>query len=194
MPRTRSRSSVRAREELSLASADQREGGLGVGGEEPFGRPQAHADRDQPGLRPVVQVPLDPAQFGGRGVHGVAAGPGQGLHPLGQLLGPGRELGVGREHLVLAHHPRRQPQAQRRAARCPARPCRRVRPARAGQRAEAVDESGHGRPERRDHQPVGAEHEQARLGHGRGPDPRAEHQDQAGRGDGRVEHDHPATP
>ena len=48
---------------------------------------QGHAHGDQPGLRSVVQVPLDPADFGGPGVEGLGAG-------LGQVPDPQRQLGL----------------------------------------------------------------------------------------------------
>ena len=79
-----------------LGLGHQRERGLGVGWRTAVRPPAGSSDRDHPGLRAVVQVPLDAAELGGGGVDRVAAGLGEGLHPLGQLLGPGRELGIGR--------------------------------------------------------------------------------------------------
>ena len=49
---------------------------VGVVPEHLLGEPDVHAEGDQPGLRPVVQVPLDPAQFGRRSVHRLGAGLG----------------------------------------------------------------------------------------------------------------------
>ena len=68
MPRTRSRSSVSAREDDLRASPTSGERGPRLVAIRRLRRPQAHAQRDQPGLRPVVQVTLHPAQLGGGGV------------------------------------------------------------------------------------------------------------------------------
>ena len=57
------------------------------------GQPEAHPDRDQPGLRAVVQVALDAAQLGGGVVDGLGPGLGEHLDPLLELLG----VAVGEE-------------------------------------------------------------------------------------------------
>ena len=141
-----------------------------------------------PGLRPVVQVALDPAQLGGRGVDRDGAGPGQRLHPLGELPGPVRELEVGRAGQLMAHHPRRQPQAQTQQNGS----LQGDRPERGRHRAvaqvgDAVGEAGHRGPAHRDQPAVGAEDQQARRGHRRGPGPRPEDQHQRGGGRGQVD-------
>ena len=50
------------------------------------GQPQLHGDGDHLGLRPVVQVPLDPAQPRGRVVHHVGPGLLQLTHPVDAVL------------------------------------------------------------------------------------------------------------
>ena len=61
-------------------------GGLGVIVQAVLGAAELHAQRDQAGLRAVVQVALDPAQLGGLGVQRAAAGAGEHVDALGQLL------------------------------------------------------------------------------------------------------------
>ncbi len=87
---------------------DQGQRGLRAHRQHPLDRPQVHAERDQPGLRPVVQVPLDPAQLGAGRVDGVATGLGQPLHPAGQV-------GIGTHHAprVRDDRPRHQPHGER---------------------------------------------------------------------------------
>ena len=58
-----------------------------IGLEELLGHAQAHRDGDQPGLRPVVQVALQPAQLGRRVVHGRGPALGERRHPALQRLG-----------------------------------------------------------------------------------------------------------
>jgi len=72
---------------------DQRPGRVGVGVDDLPGGVQGHAHGDQPGLRAVVQVALDPADFGRPGIEGLGAG-------LGQPLNPQRQFGLlgGRRH------------------------------------------------------------------------------------------------
>src|SRR5262249_57014945 len=43
---------------------EQLAGGFGIGRELLLGEADAHAERDEPGLRSVVQVALDPAELG----------------------------------------------------------------------------------------------------------------------------------
>ena len=94
MPRTRWRRSLSARGRGLPGLGDQGQRGLRAGRQHAFHRPQVHAQRDQAGLGPVVQIPLDPAQLGSGGVERVAAGLGQPLDPAGQLhLGPGGAAG-----------------------------------------------------------------------------------------------------
>ena len=62
-------------------------GRLGVGVHQALGHAEAHRHRDQPGLRAVVEVALDPAQLGRGVVDRVGAGLGQPLHPLLEHLG-----------------------------------------------------------------------------------------------------------
>ena len=81
MPRTRSRSSTRALAEASLRLVQQGAGGGRVGFDQPPGGVERQPHRDQPGLRAVVQVPLDPAQLGRPGVQGLAPRPGEMSHP-----------------------------------------------------------------------------------------------------------------
>ena len=90
----------------------------------------------------------------------------------------------------MAHHPRRQPQAQGQQEGA----FQGVGPERGGHLAvgqvgEAVREPGHG-PEHRDQPAVGAEDQQARRGQRRGPGPRPEDQHQRGRGHGQVKEGH----
>ena len=96
MPRTRSRSSDRACRWTRRASASSR-AAVGIGAEQFLGEADAHAERDEPGLRAVVQVPLDAAQLGGLGVDRVGPGLGQLAHPLGQLGRPWSGAGRARE-------------------------------------------------------------------------------------------------
>jgi hypothetical protein len=49
-------------------------GRVGVGVDDLPGGVQGHAHGDQPGLGPVVQVPLDPADLGRPGIQGLRAG------------------------------------------------------------------------------------------------------------------------
>lgn len=61
--------------------------------------PQVHPHGDQSRLRPVVQVPLDTAEFGRRGVHGGAPGLGEDADPLGEFAAAGGEDGAGEEEM-----------------------------------------------------------------------------------------------
>ena len=89
---------------------DQGQRRLRAGRQHAFDRTQVHAQRDQAGLGPVVQVSLDPAQLGRGGVDGVAAGLGQLLDPAGQLgIGPGVQQGPR----VRADRPGHQPGRRR---------------------------------------------------------------------------------
>ena len=54
-----------------------------------LGEADVHAQGDQPGLRSIVQVPFDPAQFRRRRVHRIPARLGQLAYPRGHLF-PGR--------------------------------------------------------------------------------------------------------
>ena len=82
MPRTTERRSAIAALVASRASLTVRRARLGVGVELRLGQAEAHRHRDQPRLRPVVQVALEPAQLGGRVVHRLGAAAGQGGHAL----------------------------------------------------------------------------------------------------------------
>lgn len=70
---------------------DELPGLLRVLVEQHLDRPEVHAHRHQPCLRPVVQIPLDSAQFGGRGVDGVPPGLRQHPYALGQFALVGAE-------------------------------------------------------------------------------------------------------
>jgi hypothetical protein len=65
---------------------DQGLRGIRAGPDEFFGCPEVDAERDQAGLRAVVQVTFKPPQFGRGGVDGFGAGLGQLLNPGGQGL------------------------------------------------------------------------------------------------------------
>ena len=77
MPRTRPRRSASALAEFSRASATRLIAASGSLLDQAFHRAQGHANSHQPSLGAVVQVALDPAQFGGGGVDRVDAGRGQ---------------------------------------------------------------------------------------------------------------------
>jgi hypothetical protein len=64
---------------------DQLSDALGVFGELLLGHPQAHPERDQRGLRAVVEVALDPAELRVLKVDGSRATGLQRLDPLGHL-------------------------------------------------------------------------------------------------------------
>ncbi len=89
MPRARSRSSRSACSAPARASASSSPTRSRVGGELLLGHAEAHAERDESGLRAVVQVPLDPAKL--RVLEIDRAGP-TGLERLDPLrhLGPPR--------------------------------------------------------------------------------------------------------
>ena len=74
MPRTRARSSARALTEASPGLEHQGAGRVRVGVDDLPGGVQGHTHGDQPGLGPVVQVPLDPADLGRPGVQRLGAG------------------------------------------------------------------------------------------------------------------------
>ncbi len=77
-------------------------------------RPQVHAERDQPGLGAVVQIPLDPAQLGGGGVDGVAADSvSRCTRPASAGSGPGADTGR-----VRADRPGHQPGGERQEHAC----------------------------------------------------------------------------
>jgi hypothetical protein len=84
-------------------------GGRGIGVHQPLDRTEGQPDRDEAGLRAVVQVTLDPADLDGLGVHGVGARPGEPLDPLGEQRGPGGSQQHGRPPAVPPHHARHQP-------------------------------------------------------------------------------------
>ena len=134
MPRTRSRSSASASLLAAARLGEQRPRAVGVVGELLLGQGQAHAQRDQPGLRAVVQVALDAAQLGGLGVDGLGARLGQLLHAQRQpALLRHRRAARGRARRAARRDHRRQPPEDQvehvlddgddRAAR--GRPCRR---------------------------------------------------------------------
>ena len=62
---------------------------LGILGERVLGHPQAHPQRHQPGLGPVVEVPLDPPQLGLLLVDRSRAGRLERVDAPGQLALPG---------------------------------------------------------------------------------------------------------
>ena len=78
------------------------------------GRVQGHAHGDQPGLRAVVQVPLDPAELGRPGVEGLGAGLGKLADPQRQLGLPGRRQHRASQQAVAAQQPRGRQHAHRR--------------------------------------------------------------------------------
>ena len=73
IPRARSRSSRSACSAPARASASSSPARSGILGELLLRHPEAHPERDQPRLRAVVQVALDPAQLGLLGVHRAGA-------------------------------------------------------------------------------------------------------------------------
>ena len=77
---------------------EQFAGTLRVLGELLLGHPEAHAERDEPSLRTVVQVAFDPAQLGLLGVHRSGARGLERLDPLGHL-GPARRAQQGGSEL-----------------------------------------------------------------------------------------------
>ena len=85
IPRARSRSSAIAEPASSRALAHQL-GHLGLVVEARLRAAEVHAERDEPRLRAVVQVALDPAQLGGLDVDRAAARAGQLVDALLQLL------------------------------------------------------------------------------------------------------------
>ena len=87
----------------------QRDRGLRAGRDQVLGGPQAHAQGDQPGLRPVVQVPLHPPQLGRGAVHRVGPGMGQLLHPPGQV---GVRFAPQQDACVRDDRARHQPEPQ----------------------------------------------------------------------------------
>ena len=96
MPRTRSRSSVSASAEDCAGLREQLLGLRRVLLDQRLDGAEVHAHGDQPGLRAVVQIPLDTAQFGGRGVHGVVPGLGEPVDALLQLASrPGASTAPG---------------------------------------------------------------------------------------------------
>ena len=89
-PRMNSRSSDSASTASSCASAIARRTGSGASAEALPGHAEVHGQRDQPLLRAVVQVALDPAALGvGRG-DDVGPAAGQRLDPLRQFLAAAR--------------------------------------------------------------------------------------------------------
>ena len=97
IPRARSRSSAIAALASPRALADEL-GDLGLVGEPLLGAAELHAQRDEPRLRAVVQVALDPPQLGGLDVERAAPGAGELVDALGQLAarGPGSRCAVTR--------------------------------------------------------------------------------------------------
>ena len=86
--------------------SDQAHRGIRVAPDQALHRAQGHANRHQPSLGAVVQVALDPPQFGGGGVDGVDSGRGQRPHTSGQLAVTAHDAGVH------ADGPRDQPAAE----------------------------------------------------------------------------------
>ena len=82
IPRTRSRSSSSASTGAARASRETKRA-LRIGSQLLLGHPHAHAERDEPRLRAVVQVTLDPAQLGLLDVHRSGAAR---LEPLDSVL------------------------------------------------------------------------------------------------------------
>ncbi len=85
MPRARSRSSLIALD-ASTRALRTSSAASGWSSRRSSARPSCMLKRDEPGLRAVVQVALDPAQLGGLDVQRAAARAGQHVHALGQLL------------------------------------------------------------------------------------------------------------
>ena len=80
------------------ASAHAAPARLGVRAQLLLGQAEAHAERDQPRLRAVVEVALDPAQLRRLDVDGAARRPGEDVDPLAQLaLAQGAEVVPTRE-------------------------------------------------------------------------------------------------
>ncbi len=82
IPRTTSRRSPRAAPVVCRASSMIRRASSRVAVEQVRGHPERQPEPDQPRLRAVVQVALDPAQLGGRVVERLVARLGQHLDPL----------------------------------------------------------------------------------------------------------------
>ena len=93
MPRTTERRSSRAVDRGLPGLAQQRGGGLGIGGHQLLGQADVHADRGDPGLGAVVQVALDPAYLGGAVVQGLGARRPTPPRPGARAARPGRRRG-----------------------------------------------------------------------------------------------------
>ena len=99
MPRTRSRRSLRARSEVSRPRRPGPARPPAGPAEHALDRAQVHAQRDQAGLGAVVQVPLDPAQFGGGVIHGQVPGLGSRCtRPSSSRSRPGISIACGCAH------------------------------------------------------------------------------------------------
>ena len=102
---------------------DQGHRGVGVGLDQSLGGSQRDAQRDQPSLGAIVQVPFDPPQLSGGSAHGVHPGRGEPPHPADQLrVAPGQpgtraDRARHQPHPEGQHHqPRRQVEHVRHAA------------------------------------------------------------------------------
>lgn len=79
------------------------QGGVGMVGEVAFDTSQGHQGEDQPGLRPVVQIPLQALAFGVGRLHDPCAHvPGAGTQP-DVLEGEAQRGGDGREEFRVVH-------------------------------------------------------------------------------------------
>ena len=108
MPRTTERRSPIAPGGRRPGVLDQAPGLLRVlAVERRVGHAEAHRQRDQPRLRPVVQVALEAAQLGRRVVDQVGPGLGQHLHPLLERLGAAVAEEPPVEHRPRLHQRRR---------------------------------------------------------------------------------------
>ena len=91
---------------LVVRGGDGQPDRFGFGVEPLPGHAEVHGQRDQPLLRAVVQVPLDPAAFGVGRVDQVGAAAGQRLDPQRQLLaGPRAEQRPGQPLVRPGHLP-----------------------------------------------------------------------------------------
>ena len=103
MPRARSRSSRSASPAPSRASASSSPRRLGVVGELLLRHAEAHPERDEPRLRAVVQVALDPPQLVSGRVHRTGARRREDADPL--VITAGRPRAVRRDRCDAARSP-----------------------------------------------------------------------------------------
>ena len=162
---------------------NKRDGGLWIGSEKLLRRAQVDAERDKPRLRPVMQVPLHPAQFGSGAVHRRVAGLGQPGYPAGQCRVALHQAGVRADRARHQPHTVAQDQCADRHVQDHSGPATGQEQVRHGvlvDDAPAAPERMPGLVHERQHHPPG---EQA------GVDPQAEHPRRGDvRGHGRRQH------